>query len=171
VQRVSRPDSNFRGYAGQVAAGSIRPGDEVLVLPSNRRTRVRRIATFDGDLDVAHAPLSVTLTLDDEIDISRGDMIVAGDAPQSTRALDATLVWFDGEPLNPNREYLLKHTTQTVRARVASDHPLALNDIGRVRIAAAKPLFIDSYALNRITGSFILIDRESNATAAAGMTA
>jgi sulfate adenylyltransferase large subunit len=171
VQRVSRPDSNFRGYAGQVAAGSIRPGDEVLVLPSNRRTRVRRIATFDGDLDVAHAPLSVTLTLEDEIDISRGDVIVAGEPPQSTRAFDATLVWFDGEQLNPNREYLLKHTTQTVRARVASDRPLAMNDIGRVRITAAKPLFIDSYSQNRITGSFILIDRESNATAAAGMIA
>ena len=84
---------------------------------------------------------------------------------------DIWLVWFDGEPLNPNREYLLKHTTQTVRARVASERPLAMNDIGRVRISAAKPLFIDSYTHNRITGSFILIDRESNATAAAGMIA
>jgi sulfate adenylyltransferase large subunit len=169
VQRVSRPDSNFRGYAGQVASGSIRTGDEILVLPSNRRTRVRRIATFDGDLDVAHAPLSVTLTLDDEIDISRGDLLSSGDAPEATRGFDATLVWFDGEPLNPTREYLLKHTTQTVRARVASDHTLAMNDMGRVRISAAKPLFIDAYKNNRVTGSFILIDRESNATAAAGM--
>ncbi len=164
-----RPDSNFRGYAGQIASGSIRPGDEVLVLPSNRRTRVRRIATFDGDLEVAHAPLSVTLTLEDEIDISRGDLICAGDSPQAVRAFDATLVWFDGEALSPNREYLLKHTTQTVRARVASDRGLAMNDIGQVRITAAKPLFIDPYAQNRITGSFILIDRDSNATAAAGL--
>src|SRR5258706_8561667 len=128
VQRVSRPDSNFRGYAGQVASGSIRPGDEVLVLPSNRRTRVRRIATFDGDLDVAYAPLSVTLTLDDEIDISRGDLICAGDSPQAVRAFDATLVWFDGEAFSPKLAYLLKHTTQTVRARVPSDRGLAMND-------------------------------------------
>ncbi|HEV8146166.1 MAG TPA: GTP-binding protein [Bryobacteraceae bacterium] len=169
VQRVSRPDSNFRGYAGQVASGSIRPGDEVLVLPSNRRTRVRRIATFDGDLELAHAPLSVTLTLDDEIDISRGDVIVAGDPPQATRAFDATLVWFDGEPLNPNREYLLKHTTQTIRAKVAADRTLAMNDIGNAHITTAKPLFVDPYKQNRITGSVILIDRESNATVAAGL--
>jgi sulfate adenylyltransferase large subunit len=169
VQRVTRPDSSFRGYAGQVASGAIRTGDEVIALPSNRRTRVRRIVTFDGDLDVAHAPLSVTLTLDDEIDISRGDIIVAGAPPEAVRKFEASLVWFDNQPLDPQREYLLKHTTQTVRARVAADRGFAMNDIGSVTVSTAGPLFVDAYLKNRVTGSFILIDRDTNATAAAGM--
>jgi sulfate adenylyltransferase large subunit len=169
VQRVTRPDSTFRGYAGQIAAGVVRAGDEVLTLSSNRRTRVRRIVTFDGDLDVAHAPLSVTLTLDDEIDIGRGDMIVAGAPPAVVRKFEASLVWFDNQALDPSREYLLKHTTQTVRARVAADREFAMNDIGPATISIARPLFVDPYLKNRVTGSFILIDRDTNATAAAGM--
>jgi sulfate adenylyltransferase large subunit len=183
VQRVVRPNQNFRGYAGQIASGIIRPGDEVLALPSGRRTHVRRIVTFDGDLKVAHAPLSVTLTLEDEIDISRGDMIAGGGDPAMTRAFEATMVWFDGRPLNLMHDYLVKHTSHTVPARVEQvkhrvnvntldtghANGLSMNEIGVVRITTAKPLFFDRYLDNRGTGSFILIDRESNATAGAGM--
>jgi sulfate adenylyltransferase large subunit len=183
VQRVVRPDQTFRGYAGQIASGIIRPGDEVLALPSGRSTRVRRVVTFDGDLEFAHAPQSVTLTLEDEIDISRGDMISASDDPQTARNFEATMVWFDGKPLDTGRDYFVKHTTQIVPVRVESVHhkvnvatlghepasELAMNEIGVVRIGAARPLFFDRYAINRGTGSFILIDRETNATAGAGM--
>jgi sulfate adenylyltransferase subunit 1 len=183
VQRVVRPHQDFRGYAGQICSGVIRPGDEVIALPSGRRTRVRRIATFDGDLQQAHAPLSVTLTLDDEIDIGRGDMIAGGGDPLVARTMEATVVWFDGRPLDPARDYLVKHTSQIVPARVEKvKHKvnvstleigpadgLWMNEIGVVRIAAARPLFIDPYKMNRGTGSFILIDRETNSTAGAGM--
>ncbi|HLH42602.1 MAG TPA: sulfate adenylyltransferase subunit CysN [Bryobacteraceae bacterium] len=184
VQRVVRPNQDFRGYAGQIASGVIRPGDEVVALPSGRRTRVRRIATFDGDLKAAHAPLSVTLTLEDEIDISRGDMIAAGEDPLTARSFEAAMVWFDGKPLDPGRDYLVKQTSQVAPARVeAVKHKvnvstleigpapdgLWMNEIGVVRIACARPLFFDKYAANRGTGSFILIDRETNATAGAGM--
>jgi sulfate adenylyltransferase large subunit len=183
VQRVLRPDQNFRGYAGQIASGIIRPGDEVLALPSGRRTHVRRIVTFDGDLHAAHAPMSVTLTLEDEIDISRGDMIAGGESPHAVRTFEASMVWFDSHLLDPGRDYLVKHTAQTVPARVeavrhrvnvatlahepASD--LSMNEIGVVRITTARPLFVDPYKVNRGTGSFILIDRQTNATAGAGM--
>jgi sulfate adenylyltransferase large subunit len=169
VQRAVRPDQTFRGYAGQIASGVIRPGDEILALPSGRRSRVQRIVTFDGDLEIAHAPLSVTLTLEDEIDIGRGDMISAGTEPRSARKIEATIVWFDGTPLDPAKEYLLKHTTQTIRAKVETDSILKMNDIGEARITLAQPLYFDSYQSNRTTGSFILMDRETNATAAAGM--
>ncbi len=183
VQRVVRPDQTFRGYAGQIGSGTIRPGDEVLALPSGRRTKVRRVVTFDGDLEMAHAPMSVTLTLADEIDISRGDMIAAGAPPQAAKTLDATMVWFDAHPLDPAHDYLVKHTSNTVPARVdgvrhlinvatLDTEPaasLAMNEIGVVRIAAAKPLFFDPYKDNRVTGSFILIDRKTNHTAGAGM--
>jgi sulfate adenylyltransferase subunit 1 (EFTu-like GTPase family) len=183
VQRVVRPDATFRGYAGQIAAGIIRPGDEVLALPSGRRTHVRRIVTFDGDLKQAHAPMSVTLTLEDEIDISRGDMIADGNDAHPAREFEAAMVWFDSHLLDPGRDYLVKHTSQTVPARVeavkhrvnvatltnepASD--LSMNEIGVVRIVTARPLFLDPYKVNRFTGSFILIDRQTNATAGAGM--
>jgi sulfate adenylyltransferase large subunit len=169
VQRAVRPDQDFRGYAGQIASGVVRPGDEILALPSGRRSRVKRIVTYDGDLEVAHAPLSVTLTLEDEIDISRGDMLAAGAEPQTARSIEATVVWFDGTSLDPSKEYLLKHTTQTLRARIETDNVLKMNDIGEVRIVLAQPLFFDAYKSNRTTGSFVLIDRETNATAAAGM--
>jgi sulfate adenylyltransferase large subunit len=169
VQRAVRPDQTFRGYAGQIASGVIRPGDEILALPSGRKSRVKRIATYDGDLEIAHAPLSVTLTLEDEIDISRGDMLSAGIEPQTARSIEATVVWFDETPLDPSKEYLLKHTTQTIRARVETDTVLKMNDIGAARITLAQALFFDAYQSNRTTGSFILMDRETNATAAAGM--
>jgi sulfate adenylyltransferase large subunit len=183
VQRVVRPDMNFRGYAGQIASGVIRPGDEVLAQPSGRRSRVERIVTWEGDLDVAHAPLSVTLTLRDEIDISRGDMISSGPEPVSSKALEATIVWFDNHPLDPSRHYLIKHTSQIVPARVEaveyrvdvntlhaeSVHTLSMNEVGVVRISTARPVFFDPYRENRGAGAFILIDRQTNATAAAGM--
>jgi sulfate adenylyltransferase large subunit len=183
VQGVLRPDQTFRGYTGQIASGVIHPGDEVVALPSGRRTRVRRIVTFDGDLEAAFAPLSVTLTLEDEIDIGRGDIIAAGELPQSARTFDATMVWFDGRPLDTARPYLVKHASHVVPAHVEAvrhrlnivsleSEPattLSMNEVGVVRVATSRDLFIDRYADNRLTGSFILIDRETNSTAAAGM--
>jgi sulfate adenylyltransferase large subunit len=183
VQRVVRPDMTFRGYAGQIASGVVRAGDEVLAQPSGRRSRVERIVTWEGDLKVAHAPLSVTLTLADEIDISRGDMISSGPEPVSARAVEATMVWFDNQPLDPAGHYLIKHTAQMVPARVEaveyrvdvntlhaeSVRTLSMNEIGVARIATARPIFFDPYRENRGTGAFILIDRQTNATAAAGM--
>jgi sulfate adenylyltransferase subunit 1 (EFTu-like GTPase family) len=113
--------------------------------------------------------MSVTLTLEDEIDIGRGDMLASGALPRSARSIDATVVWFDRQPFDAAREYLVKHTTQTVPVRVEPEAPLSMNDIGKVRISTARPLFFDPYKENRITGSFILIDRHTNATVAAGM--
>ena len=187
VQLVLRPNQDFRGYAGQIASGSVRPGDIVMAWPSGRATRVTRIVTWDGDLDVAHAGMSVTLTLADEIDISRGDMLSnasgagadgllaelsgagpeAGSAPSIGQRFRADVVWMDERPLDPARVYLLKHTTRTVKAQV--DHGLVLNQIGSVRVSAARPIFFDRYGDNRATGSFILIDPSTNFTAGAGM--
>jgi sulfate adenylyltransferase subunit 1 len=184
VQRVLRPHQDFRGFAGQIAAGTVRPGDEIVALPSGRRTRVRSINTWDGELASAHAPQSVVLTLEDETDLSRGEMIASvADAPHRTRHFEATVVWMHGKPLRPGATYLLKHTTQTVRAQVieirsrieverleerATDQ-LALNDIGKIVIETSRPLLADLYRENRTTGSFILIDPADNATAGAGM--
>ncbi len=184
VQRVLRPHQDFRGFAGQITAGEVRPGDEVVALPSGRRTRVRSITTWDGDLDVARAPQSVVLTLEDETDISRGEMIASvADAPHRTRHFEATVVWMHATPLRPGSTYLLKHTSQTVRARVVEirsrihvehleHHPaeqLTLNDIGHVVIETSRPLLADLYRDSRATGSLILIDAADNATAGAGM--
>ena len=184
VQRVLRPHQDFRGFAGQVNAGTVRPGDEVVALPSGFRTRVRTITTWDGDLDEARVPQSVVLTLEDETDLSRGDMIAAVDAPpHKTRHFDATVVWMQNKPLRPGASYFLKHTSHTVRARVVgirsridvehlaqnSTNELGLNDIGEVTIETSRPLLADRYRENRTTGSFILIDQEDNATAGAGM--
>jgi sulfate adenylyltransferase subunit 1 (EFTu-like GTPase family) len=184
VQRVLRPDQDFRGYAGQIASGTVRPGDAVYALPSGRVTRVKTIHTFDGDLEEAHAPMSVTLTLDDELDLSRGDMLApAGALPHVGRRFEARLVWMNPAPLDRSRRYLLKHTTQLVSAEItalqfridvntlAQDaaETLEMNAIGLVEIETSKPLFFDPYDRNRGTGSFILIDRETNATLAAGM--
>ena len=130
VQRVVRPDMNFRGYAGQILSGIVKPGDTVLAQPSGRRTRVERIVTWDGDLPAAHAPLSVTLTLADEIDISRGDMISSGPEPTSARAFEATMVWFDSKPLDLAGDYLVKHTSQIVPVRVeAVDYRVNINTL------------------------------------------
>jgi sulfate adenylyltransferase large subunit len=183
VQRVVRPDMNFRGYAGQILSGIVRPGDTVVAQPSGRRSRVERIVTWDGDLKAAHAPMSVTITLADEIDISRGDMISSGPDPAAARSIEATIVWFDGKPLDLAGDYLAKHTSQIVPVRVDAVEyrvdvntlhseqvtSLAMNEVGVVRITAARPLFIDPYRENRGTGAFILIDRKTDATAAAGM--
>ena len=183
VQRVVRPDMTFRGYAGQIASGVVRPGDEVLTQPSGRRTRVKRIVAWEGDLKVAHAPMSVTLTLSDEIDISRGDMISSGPEPVAARAIEATMVWFDAKPLDPSGHYLIKHTAQMVPARIESVEyrvnvntlhaesvrGLAMNEVGVVHLSTARPIFFDPYRENRGAGAFILIDRQTNATAAAGM--
>jgi len=184
VQRVLRPHLDFRGFAGQIAAGTVRPGDEVMALPSGRKSRVKSIVTFDGELEFAHAPQSVTLTLEDELDISRGDVLVAPEAPAVvTTKFTASLVWMDEQPLEVNRRYLLKHTSRTVPAQISAlqyrldvatlEHQaaatLALNGIGVVEIESVQPLAVDRYSGNRITGSFVLIDPVSNATAAAGM--
>jgi sulfate adenylyltransferase subunit 1 (EFTu-like GTPase family) len=169
VQLVLRPDDQFRGYAGQVVSGTIRPGDPVTIWPSGRSSRVKQIVTWDGEIDVARSPMSVALTLDDEIDISRGDLIAAGAGaePHVGDHFRAEVVWMDERPLDPARVYLLKQTTRTVTAQV--DHGLVLNQIGSVTISTARPIIFDRYADNRGTGSFILIDAATNFTAGAGM--
>jgi sulfate adenylyltransferase large subunit len=184
VQRVLRPDHAFRGFAGQVASGVIRPGDKITVLPSGRSAEVARIVTFDGDLDEAVAPQSVTLVLDRELDISRGDLIVSAQAPAAVaKNIKAALVWMDSRPLERNRRYLLKHTSQTVPAFVSAvEHranigtlahepaaTLEMNGIGVVSIDLLRPIALDLYGENRSTGAFILIDPETNSTVAAGM--
>ena len=184
VQRVLRPDHTFRGFSGQIASGTIRVGDTITVLPSGRGAKVARVVTWDGDLEEAAAPLSVTLVLDRELDISRGDLIVAADVPATVaRRLKASMVWMDQRPLEAHRRYLLKHTSQTVPAFVtAIGHrtdlatlahqpasTLHMNDIGAVSIDLLRPIAHDLYGENRACGSFILIDPESNATVAAGM--
>ncbi|MGD0546671.1 MAG: GTP-binding protein, partial [Terracidiphilus sp.] len=184
VQRVLRPDHTFRGFAGQVASGTIRPGDPISALPSGRSARVARIVTYDGDLNEAIAPQSVTLVLDRELDISRGDLIVSSDAQATVaKRLQAALVWMDARPLQRNRRYLLKHTSQTVPAFVSSiahrtnigtlahepAETLEMNGFGVVNIDLLRPIALDLYGENRSTGAFILIDAESNSTVAAGM--
>jgi sulfate adenylyltransferase large subunit len=170
VQLVSRPNQDFRGYAGQIVSGTIRRGDPITVWPSGRSTRVARISTWDGDLDVASAPASVTLVLEHEIDISRGDLLASGDVPVEVgQRFEAEIVWMDERPLDPARVYLLKHTTRTCAAEI--DHGLVLNQIGAATVTTARPLVFDRYLDNRSTGSFILIDPATNFTAGAGMIA
>jgi sulfate adenylyltransferase large subunit len=166
VQMVIRPNQDFRGYAGQIVSGTIARGDTVTIYPSGRTTRVARIATWDGDLARAYAPMSVTLALEDEIDISRGDLIAIGE-PELTPRFEAEVVWMDERPLDPSRLYRLKHTSRWVNAEV--DHGLVMNQIRSVTVTAAKPLIFDRYANNRATGSFILVDPATNFTAGAGM--
>ncbi len=186
VQRVVRPDHTFRGFAGQIASGTVRRGDRITTLPSKRSAKIERIVTWDGDLDEASAPLSVTLVLDREIDISRGDLIAAAESEAKvTRGLRASLVWMDQRGAVVGRRYLLKHTSHTVPAFLSSidfrtdlatlarvpAEALAMNDIGAVSINLLRPIAIDRYSENRATGAFILIDPESNRTVAAGMIA
>jgi bifunctional enzyme CysN/CysC len=186
VQWVIRDHAtDYRGYAGQVAGGVLRPGDAVQVLPSGARSRIARIDTFDGPVDEAFAPMSVTLVLDDEVDVSRGDLICAADsAPALAREIEATICWMTRAPLRAGAKYAIKHATHAARAVIdeivdrvdvhtltpdpAADE-LALNDIGRVRLRTSKPLAFDPYARNRATGSFILIDEATNDTVGAGM--
>jgi sulfate adenylyltransferase subunit 1 len=184
VQRVLRPDHTFRGFAGQIASGTVRRGDEIAAFPSGRGAKIERIVTFDGDLEDAIAPLSVTLVLDREVDISRGDLIAASNAaPVVASSLKASLVWMDQRPLDVNRRYMLKHTSHTVPAIVSLiDHrvdlaafrhepavTLRMNDIGGVSLHLLRPMAVDLYRDNRGTGALILIDPETNATVAAGM--
>ncbi|MEX1127558.1 MAG: GTP-binding protein, partial [Vicinamibacterales bacterium] len=166
VQLVSRPNADFRGYAGQVLSGTVRTGDPVTVWPSGRTTRVKRIVTWDGDLEVAFAPMSVTLVLADDLDVSRGDILADGRADVA-RAFEAEIVWMDERPLDPARPYLMKHGTTVVTAEI--DRPFALNDIGRAILTASRSVVFDPYHRNRGSGSFILIDPASNFTAGAGM--
>src|SRR6478736_2294998 len=171
VQYVLRPHLNYRGFASTVASGSVKKGDTVMVMPSGKKSRVVSIDTFDGELEVAHAPRAVTLRLEDEIDISRGDMLVhPHDAPFQSPRFEAMLVWMSEQALDKNKSYFLKHTTKSVRAEVESvnflvdletleekpETRLELNDIGQVTIAARSPLFFDAYRDNHATGAFIL---------------
>jgi len=189
VQMVNRPKSpeliDFRGYMGRIESGSVRVGDQVVVLPSGLEATVKDIVTLDGSLAVAHAPQSVTLLLNEAIDISRGDVLVhPGHRPHVSKEFDAMLCWMDSEPLDLARKYLIKHTTHTVKAAFqrldyrlninsVSEETgvtaLQLNDIGRVRLKVQKPIAFDAYKDNRATGSFIVIDELSNHTVAAGM--
>jgi sulfate adenylyltransferase large subunit len=184
VQRVVRPDQYFRGYAGQIASGQIRPGDPVLILPSGRQSKIASITTFDGELQSAGPTESVTLSLEDEVDIIRGDMIAALDEPPlQSNELEATLVWLGETPSQLNTRYRLKHTARTEPAEIKNfayrinintlaheeTQALEMNEIGLAHIETARPVVFDPYAKNRATGSFILIDAVSNATVAAGM--
>ncbi len=184
VQQVVRPGGDFRGFAGTVASGTVRVGEEIVALPSGRGSTIKGIVTFDGEQAETHAGQAVTLTLADEIDVSRGDMIVRrNNLPHVGSEFEAMLCWMDEERLDPQTPYLLKHTTHKVKAYVRDVRyridvntmhredcdSLGLNEIGRVSLKTSRPIFFDSYQRNRATGSFILIDPVSNRTVAAGM--
>ncbi len=184
VQHVIRPHLDFRGYAGRVASGTIRVGEEIVALPSGKSSSVKTIETFDGRLQECFAGQSVVMTLDDEIDISRGDSIVRkNNLPQTGNRFEAMICWMDEQPMVRSGHYLVKHTTRKVKAFITrivytidvntlhrqKASTLNLNEIGRVEVQTAQPLFFDPYKLNHATGSFILIDPITNHTAAAGM--
>ncbi len=184
VQYVNRPNLDFRGFCGTIASGIIRKGDEVMVLPQRQTSRVKSIVTYDGDLDEAFTPQSVTLTLEDEVDCSRGDMIVRpGNVPRVANEFDAMVVWMSADAMVPGKTYLFKQTTQSttghfdaLRYRVdvntlhRSPAPdLQLNEIGRCTVTLSQPIFLDPYRRNRTTGAFIVVDRLTNVTVAAGM--
>lgn len=190
VQYVVRPQTtehhDFRGYAGRVAGGVMKPGDDVLVLPSGFTSRIKAIETLGGPLEEAFAPQSVCVTLEDDIDISRGDMIVRpNNQPDVTQDIDMMLCWMDGQkPLQLNGKYAIKHTSSDARCivkeiqykvdintlhRNEEDKSIKMNDIARVRLRTTKPLFTDRYSRNRVTGSLVLIDEATNVTVGAGM--
>jgi sulfate adenylyltransferase subunit 1 len=191
VQWVCRPQTqeyhDFRGYMGRIESGEIAVGDEITVLPSGRTSKVKEIDTYDGKLQRAYAPQSVTLTLEDEIDISRGDMFVKNSAnpPKVEKEFEAMLCWLSEIPLDKNRKYLVKHTTRTAKClfsgidyrvdvNTLAHHEtpvLNMNDIARVAMKVQQPLALDHYSKNRSTGSFIVIDEATNNTVAAGMIA
>jgi sulfate adenylyltransferase subunit 1 (EFTu-like GTPase family) len=178
---------DYRGYAGQLASGALRRGEEVVVLPGGGRTRIKAIDTYDGELEEAVAPMSLTLRLEDELDISRGELICrAAEAPTVSRELEADVCWLNDRPLRPGGRYVIKHTTRSATVvvdelrdfvdvhtleRAGAPLELALNDIGRVHLRTSAPLSFDPYRGNRRTGSFILIDEASNETVGAGMVA
>jgi bifunctional enzyme CysN/CysC len=184
VQYVNRPNLNFRGFAGTLASGIVRKGDEIAVLPSGKISRVKSIVTFDGELEQATPGEAVTLTLEDEIDVSRGDMLVHADSrPRIADGFEAMLVWMGEEPMLPGKKYDIKRATSYVPASIASiahkvdvntlekgaASSLQLNEIGRVKVSLDAPIALDGYAQNRTTGSFIVIDRLTNGTVGAGM--
>jgi sulfate adenylyltransferase subunit 1 len=188
VQLINRPQTadlpDYRGFMGTIASGTINVGDEVVAIPSGNTSTVKEIVTFDGNLDEAFAPQSITLTLNDEIDLSRGDMLVhKGDETSDSKELTANVCWIGDEPLSVRKKYLIKHTTNTVKAMVASidfrrdihtlnkdeADELAMNEIGQITFKLQKPVHYDRYADNRTTGSFILIDTFTNNTVGAGM--
>ncbi len=190
VQWVCRPQTqeyhDFRGFSGRIESGEIAVGDEITVLPSGRTSKVKEIVTYDGNLQRAYAPQSVTLTLEDEIDISRGDMFVKATAmPQVSKEFEAMLCWLSESPLDRNRKYIIKHTTRMVKSlfsrlgyrvdvNTLAHHEAAvlnMNDIARVAMKVQQPLALDHYSKNRFTGSFIVIDEATNNTVAAGMIA
>ena len=184
VQYVLRPNLDFRGFSGKVASGIIRKGDEIMALPSRKTSRVKSIVTYDGELDYAFCPQCVTITLEDEIDISRGEMLVRPDnLPFIGRHIQTKLVWMDEEPMDRSKQFFLKANTNTTRATISAidyridvntmEHlegkDFKLNEIGQVQITTAKTLFFDAYKQNRATGAFILIDPITNNTCAVGM--
>jgi bifunctional enzyme CysN/CysC len=189
VQWVIRPMSDehhdYRGYGGEVASGVFRAGDEVVVLPSGRETRIAGIDSYDGEMEEAYPPLSVTLRLEDDIDVSRGDMICRDhNRPIEAREIDAMVCWMAERPLSPRGRYRIKHTTRTALAKIDEVRyridvntlhrdeqagSLQLNEIGRLKLRLSSPLFVDQYRRNRATGSFILIDESTNDTVGAGM--
>jgi bifunctional enzyme CysN/CysC len=184
VQLVLRPNLDFRGFSGTIASGILRKGDEIMTLPSRKTSRVKSIVTFDGELEEAFAPQSITVTLEDEIDSSRGDMLVRpGNVPRVDNKFEAMMVWMSEDAMVPGKQYLFKQTSRvapgmvtTLRYRVdvntlhRQDAPtLALNEIGRCQITLTQPICFDAYKRNRSTGAFIVIDRLTNATVAAGM--
>ena len=189
IQYVIRPHSDefhdYRGYAGRVAGGVFKPGDDVVVLPSGFQSKIKSIDTFDGKVKEAFAPMSISITLEDDIDVSRGDMIARPhNSPNVMQEVELMLCWLDSMPLAPRGKYILRHTSNEVRAiikeirykvdvntlhRNEEDLEVKMNDIARVKLRLAKPIFADSYAKNRITGSLILIDEATNNTVASGM--
>ena len=184
VQYVLRPNLDFRGFCGKVASGVIHKGDEIVALPSMKRSHVKSIVTYEGELEEAFCPQCVTLTLEDEIDISRGEMLVKPDnLPHVGRNFETMLVWMDEEPMDRKKQFFLKHNTNTTRATLTQimykvdvntmQHlegtDFKLNEIGKVHITTAKTLFFDSYSKNKATGAFILIDPITNNTCAVGM--
>ena len=189
VQTVLRPQRegyiDYRGYAGRVASGVFRPGDDVTILPSGFTSKIKTIDTIDGQIDEAFAPMSISMTLEDDIDISRGDMIVrSNNKPDASQDIEVMLCWLNNSPAKPRAKYTIKHTTNDQKAmikevvykydintleRITGDDQLQMNDISKVRIRTTKPLMIDSYRENRTTGSLILVDDATNETVAAGM--
>lgn len=193
IQYVLRPNLDFRGFCGKIASGVIHKGDEVMALPSGKKSHIKSIVTYDGELEYAFPPQAVTLTLEDEIDVSRGEMLVHADnMPVIDRNFEAMLVWMDEEVMDLDKSFFIKHTTNTGRTRIdgikykvdvntmehlsvengklkKEDLPLQLNQIARVTFTTAKPLFFDSYQKNKACGSFILIDPITNNTSAVGM--
>jgi bifunctional enzyme CysN/CysC len=184
IQIVNRPNLNFRGYCGTVASGIVKPGDEVMVLPSRKTNRVKSIVTFEGELPEAFAGQSVTLTLEKEVDISRGDLLVhPNNQPHVGQAFDAMLVWMAEQPMTPGKQYYLKHATKLTNASVRelrhrvnvntlaqeTADKLALNEIARVVVDLEQPVAFDPYRKNRATGAFVIIDRLTHGTVGAGM--